>query len=420
MNGVKRLLLVLALCAGLGCEHRQQGEKKPVPVATKPAHANEADLSTVVLTPQQVERLGVKTAVVELRRLPEAELLPGDVAIPDGKTIAITAPLAGTLSPAPQTERVASGCPVKAGQVLFLLTPVFGGRSESLSPADRINLAKARADLAAAEAESEGQLRSARAQHDAASAKVKRADQLVSSNAGSLKSLEEARAELAIAEALMQAAERRLTVLRKSIGDAAAGSVSALPIEAPIDAVVAAVHVSPTQQVTAGTRLVDLARLDPLWVRAHVYAGAYGRINTEADAQVRPIGGQLVSSRNSAQAKPVPSFPSADPLATTIDLIYEVSNADASFRPGQRVGILVPLKAEAERLVIPWSAVIHDVHGGVWVYEMKAQGTFVRRRIEVARVADDSAVLARGLKAGDVVVSVAAAELFGTEFGVGK
>ena len=44
---------------------------------------------------------------------------------------------------------------------------------------------------------------------------------------------------------------------------------------------------------------------------------------------------------------------------------------------------------------------------------------FVRRRVELARVVEDLAVLRRGPPAGTSVVTVGAAELFGTEFGVG-
>jgi hypothetical protein len=46
--------------------------------------------------------------------------------------------------------------------------------------------------------------------------------------------------------------------------------------------------------------------------------------------------------------------------------------------------------------------------------------TFVRRRVEVVRVADGRAVLSFGPKVGTPVVTGGAAELFGTEFGAGK
>jgi hypothetical protein len=45
---------------------------------------------------------------------------------------------------------------------------------------------------------------------------------------------------------------------------------------------------------------------------------------------------------------------------------------------------------------------------------------YVRRRIELLHVLDGLAVLSRGPAVGTKVVIAGAAELFGTEFGVGK
>lgn len=63
---------------------------------------------------------------------------------------------------------------------------------------------------------------------------------------------------------------------------------------------------------------------------------------------------------------------------------------------------------------------MHDVTGGSWVYERVAPSIYVRRRVEVDRVVDDRAVLGSGVMEGANVVVTGAAELFGTEFGVGK
>ena len=77
------------------------------------------------------------------------------------------------------------------------------------------------------------------------------------------------------------------------------------------------------------------------------------------------------------------------------------------------------LSGAAEALRIPWSAVVQDVSGGSWVYVETARATFVRTRVAVERVDGDMAVLAHGPAIGTAVVVAGAAELFGTEFGVG-
>jgi hypothetical protein len=87
---------------------------------------------------------------------------------------------------------------------------------------------------------------------------------------------------------------------------------------------------------------------------------------------------------------------------------------------GQRVGVTLSLRGEEESLVVPWAAVLHDVQGGQWVYENTGPQIFVRRRVQIARVAGAAAVLTSGPKPGAKVVTDGAAELFGTEFGAGK
>lgn len=73
-----------------------------------------------------------------------------------------------------------------------------------------------------------------------------------------------------------------------------------------------------------------------------------------------------------------------------------------------------------QRTVIPYSAVIYDVHGGTWTYTNPDPLVFVRHRISVDSIDGDLAALSDGPPAGAAVVTTGAAELFGAEFGVGK
>jgi len=84
------------------------------------------------------------------------------------------------------------------------------------------------------------------------------------------------------------------------------------------------------------------------------------------------------------------------------------------------MGVTLAERATEESLVVPWSAILHDTTGGAWVYENIAPQQYARRRVEVRRVVNSRAVLARGPAVGTKVVTAGAAELFGTEFGTGK
>ena len=80
----------------------------------------------------------------------------------------------------------------------------------------------------------------------------------------------------------------------------------------------------------------------------------------------------------------------------------------------------LPLKGDKESLTVPWSAVIHDIHGGTWVYEVVGERVYNRKRVVVRYVSGETAVLASRHPVGTKVVTAGAAELFGTETGFSK
>jgi hypothetical protein len=71
------------------------------------------------------------------------------------------------------------------------------------------------------------------------------------------------------------------------------------------------------------------------------------------------------------------------------------------------------------RRVIPHSALIYDPKGQTWVYTSPQPRTFMKHKVDVAYVEGDIAVLNDGPPAGTVVVSSAAAEVYGADSGVG-
>jgi hypothetical protein len=74
----------------------------------------------------------------------------------------------------------------------------------------------------------------------------------------------------------------------------------------------------------------------------------------------------------------------------------------------------------AIRKVIPYEAVLYDVNGTTWVYTMPEPLTFVRGRVAVDYIEGDLAVLSSGPPSGTAIVTAGAAELYGTELGVGE
>lgn len=105
----------------------------------------------------------------------------------------------------------------------------------------------------------------------------------------------------------------------------------------------------------------------------------------------------------------------------------ELSLLKLSEKAVERIGIqAVPVAeqmiAHSEprmRLTVPYSALLYDVQGRAWVYTNPEPQTYLRHEVEVDFITGETAVLNAGPPAGARVVSVGAAELYGTEYEVG-
>jgi hypothetical protein len=76
-------------------------------------------------------------------------------------------------------------------------------------------------------------------------------------------------------------------------------------------------------------------------------------------------------------------------------------------------------RSKSPRLVVPHSSLIYDPKGQSWVYTSPQPRTFVKQKVDVEYVEAGLAVLREGPPVGTVVVSTAAAEVYGADAGVG-
>ena len=85
----------------------------------------------------------------------------------------------------------------------------------------------------------------------------------------------------------------------------------------------------------------------------------------------------------------------------------------------KRIGLqTAPIRQNGEGTVIPYDAVIYNSDGKTYTYTAPEPLTFVRQEISIDHVVGDSAMLSDGPPAGTEVVTVGAAEVYGTEFEV--
>jgi RND family efflux transporter MFP subunit len=249
-------------------------------------------------------------------------------------------------------------------------------------------------------------------------AKARRTAQLFAEKAASEKASQEAQAELAMAEAALNSAKAKLQLLNNTNLDSAAANLTTLGFASPVEGVLEGVFVAPGQSVPASTPLYEVASLHPVWVRVPVYAGDFASIDLSEPARVEAFGAAPGSIPR--LAKPVEGPPLSHADAVTSDLYFELSNPDSVFWIDQKVGVTLTLRTVEDGLTAPYGAVLYDSQGGTWLYVRSGTNAYTRRRVEVHHVVGNIAVITRGLTAGEEVVVAGAAELFGTEFGVGK
>lgn len=233
--------------------------------------------------------------------------------------------------------------------------------------------------LAELQIAAEGEISQARVKLEAAQLTLSRAEKLFVHQTGSERAVEEARTARQLAQAVMDQAVAKRALLGPGLADASAG--------------------------------------DRWWIRVAIFSADAGALDGQAIARVTPPG----ADRSLMATRVVEAPGTANALTATVDWYYEIKDPPRERRSGERVEVRVPVAASGEeQLVAPRSAVLHDIHGGEWVYEMTAPTTFVRRRVQVLRIAKAEAVLATGPDAGAKIVTDGAAELFGIEFGPGK
>ena len=197
----------------LACSSKEEAApaKKEAPAHVE-APKPEGELTTVKLSQDAVKRLGIETVVVKIDTVAMTRALGGEVTVPEGRAVTVTAPVAGTVSVAPGMQ---PGARVTRGARLMTLTP--------LASSDRDQSIEARRAVDAAQADAE-----------ASRLRLQRLEQLLKDGAASVRSVEEARAQLQVNDAALNAARERLN----AINQGPMGPRGEIAITAPLDGVI--------------------------------------------------------------------------------------------------------------------------------------------------------------------------------------
>jgi hypothetical protein len=101
----------------------------------------------------------------------------------------------------------------------------------------------------------------------------------------------------------------------------------------------------------------------------------------------------------------------------------DVSRVILTAKAAERLGIRTATVrngegSHAELTVMPYSALVYDTNGRAWAYTSPEQLTFVRSPLTIERIEEQNIFLRAGPPPGTSVVTVGAAELYGTELGI--
>jgi membrane fusion protein, multidrug efflux system len=274
------------------------------------------------------------------------------------------------------------GTPVKQGQSLFTIDPA----------PFQAALARAQADVAAAEARFE------QAQRNAARMKPLYAEKAVSQ-----KEHDDAVSAEAIGAADVKAARARLTEARLNL--------EYTRVESPISGVATrAVPSEGTLVSGPNVLLTSVVQVDPIWVNFGIPDNDQARLQKEAQAGRLSIPKQFEVELRLADGSLYPTKGKLNfsdiriaPATGTREARAEVPNAQGALRPGQFVRVILKGATIPSAVTIPQRAVLEGPQGK-FVYIVNDKSQAEPRPVEAGEWSGDSWIITSGLNAGERVI----------------
>ena len=176
--------------------------------------------------------------------------------------------------------------------------------------------------------------------------------------------------------------------------------ITNLTFNSPVTGYITERNALPNMYVQPGSKLYTVADLSTVWVYANVFQTDLGKIRPGdlAQSTVDSYPGRVFSGRISE------ILPQVDMNTRTARVRLVLANPGLKLMPGMfvNVSLKVPL---GRQLVVPAAAVLNAGTRQV-VFISRGQGNFLPRDVQ-AEQHGDQAVITKGLKAGETVVSSA-------------
>jgi membrane fusion protein, copper/silver efflux system len=314
-----------------------------------------AEPGTVVLPPEKVQKLGVRTALATRERLSASVRASARVEIDETRQFVIAPRFEGWIE---RLHANQTGMAVRRGQPLMTL----------YSPA----------------------LLAAQEEYRIADEAARRLAEVDPSSAAAMRQLRDA----------AQARLRNWQVSGARLGHG--GDAARLALTAPADAVVVEKPVVEGDRFEAGQTVLRLADLSRVWVVAEVPVSQASGLAVGQPAQFSAPN--LPSETREAKIDFLQPVVDVDSRTVAVRLV--LPNPDGMLRPGLFGEVLLQGPPDAEAVVVPRSAVIDSGSRQIVLVQL-AEGRFEPRAVRLGRRAGDRVAVLDGVEEGEQVVVAA-------------
>jgi RND family efflux transporter MFP subunit len=378
------VLLLLGAAGGVMWSDRRPASQGSAPTTPGMAPAGSAssvktdEPVEVSLTPEAVERAGIKTVEVTSEAAAGGVTVPGTVASNAYRDTKVTALVGGIV----RQVSVELGSSVTRGQALAVIF------SSELAEAQMKYL-------------------SMRAMLEADHQKLERTEKLLALGAASRQELEEVKALHTSHETELAASRQRLLLLgvapaRVAELQTASQVVSEVTVPSPAAGTVIARGVNPGQVVNAGQELFVVTDLSTVWVLGDLYEKDFPhvRVGTQATVTVPSAPNRSLSGRVAY------IDPRVDTIARTAKVRVEIPNRGGDLRLGMFVTVSFQAPTGQRLTLVPRAAVqAIGEHTVVYLPVNGEKGRYTERSVKLGGPAGDFVQVVEGLKPGDKVVT---------------
>ena len=169
-------------------------------------------------------------------------------------------------------------------------------------------------------------------------------------------------------------------------------------IRSPINGTVVERLVSPGQLLQPATPAFTVADLSSVWVMANVFEADLPSVRTGDTADIITGSGQTLQGRVDYIAALV------DPNTRAVSVRLDVPNPGEVLKRDLYVKVQIHSQAPATGILVPVSAVLRDDENLPFVFVTKPDGTFERRRVDLASRIGERQEIRSGLTAGESIV----------------